>query len=116
MDKITVESLVRSTDKITEFKVPKSVFEKWKFENKVKALTWETGNKHALVKLANGDRALISGGPEGIEFKSSQITTIFGHTHLTSASPSSSDFKSLILLGQSKQYVFHGGQVTLIRP
>lgn len=31
--------------------------------------------------LANGERALVSGGPGGIDFNAGSITRIFGHTH-----------------------------------
>lgn len=84
--------------------------------NEAKGLTFTTGNEHALVTLASGERALVSGGPGGISFSESQIKRIFGHTHPTSAPPSSADAEALKQLGQSKQYVFHGGQVTVVRP
>ena len=48
--------------------------------NEGKALPWETGNEHALVTLANRDRAIVSGGPGGIDFAEGEVTTIFGHT------------------------------------
>ncbi len=83
--------------------------------NEGKALTWETGNEHAVVKLANGERALVSGGPGGISFKTGEIEKIFGHTHPTSAGPSSADFNALKELGQTKQYVFHGGEITVVK-
>jgi hypothetical protein len=46
-----------------------------------RALTFATGNEHALVRLATGERALVSGGPGGITFAEGQITRIIGHTH-----------------------------------
>jgi RHS repeat-associated protein len=84
--------------------------------NEAKGLTWTTGNEHALVTLANGNRALVSGGPGGIIFKQGQLKTLFGHTHPTSAGPSAADASALKQLGQSKQYVLHGGQITTVRP
>jgi YD repeat-containing protein len=84
--------------------------------NEGKALTFTTGNEHALVKLAGGERALVAGGPGGIEFAEGSVTRIFGHSHPTSAPPSAADFRATLQLGQSKQYVFHGGQVTVVRP
>ncbi len=84
--------------------------------NEGKALTWTTGNEHALVKLANGERALVSGGPGGISFQEGQIQKLFGHTHPTSAPPSSADFEATKLLGQTKQYVLHGGETTVVKP
>lgn len=84
--------------------------------NEGKALTFTTGNEHAVVKLPSGERALVSGGPGGIDFPEGSVTKIFGHTHPTSAPPSAADFKATAQLGQTKQYVFHGGQVTVVRP
>jgi hypothetical protein len=81
-----------------------------------KELTWLTWNEHALVTLANGDRALVSGGPAGISFQEGQVSRIFGHTHPTNAPPSAADAQVLTELGQSKQFVFHGGQVSVVRP
>jgi hypothetical protein len=84
--------------------------------NDVKGMTWMTGNEHAVVRLASGQRAIVSGGPGGISFGNGQIRTLFGHTHPTSAPPSLSDFRALLRLRQSRQYVLHGGQMSLIRP
>ncbi len=84
--------------------------------NDLKGLTFTTGNEHAVVTLANGERAIVSGGPGGITFEQGQIRTLFGHTHPTSAPPSSADAKALTQLGQSKQYVLHGGEITTVRP
>ena len=84
--------------------------------NEGKALTFTTGNEHALVTLASGERAIVSGGPGGISFAEGQITRIFGHTHPTSAPPSAADFQALRDLGQTQQTVFHGGEVTKVRP
>ncbi|MEO1013139.1 MAG: hypothetical protein AAFX53_17730 [Bacteroidota bacterium] len=83
--------------------------------NDVKGMTWMTGNEHAVVRLANGQKAIVSGGSGGISFKHGQIRTLFGHTHPTSAPPSLGDYNALRQLGQSRQYVLHGGQVSLIR-
>ncbi|WP_426479445.1 hypothetical protein ACP3T3_08400 [Chryseobacterium sp. CBSDS_008] len=84
--------------------------------NDIKGLTWSTGNEHAVVRLANGEKAIVSGGPGGISFEMGQIKTLFGHTHPTSAPPSAADFTALKKLNQTKQYIFHGGETTLIRP
>ncbi len=84
--------------------------------NDIKGMTFMTGNEHAVVRLANGQKAIVSGGPGGIFFQKGQIKTLFGHTHPTSAPPSKADFDALKHLGQSKQYIFHGGQVSKIRP
>jgi RHS repeat-associated protein len=84
--------------------------------NDVKGMTWATGNEHAVVRLANGQKAIVSGGSGGIQFQIGQIKTLFGHTHPTFAPPSLADYNALKILGQSKQYVIHGGETTLIRP
>lgn len=84
--------------------------------NDIKGLTWSTGNEHAVVRLANGQKAVVSGGPGGISFEMGQIKTLFGHTHPTIAGPSGADFTALKILNQTRQYVLHGGQTTLIRP
>jgi hypothetical protein len=83
--------------------------------NEAKSRTFQTGNEHAVVTLANGERALVSGGPGGINFEAGSISRIFGHTHPTNAMPSAADAEALRSLGQSKQYVFHGGQVSVVR-
>jgi len=84
--------------------------------NEAKGRTWETGNEYAVVTLEDGQRALVSGGPGGIEFEEGSITRIFGHTHPTPAPPSAADAAALRQLGQSRQYVYHGGDVTVVRP
>jgi RHS repeat-associated protein len=76
-----------------------------------KALTYATGNEYALVRMATGERALVSGGPGGISFADGQITRIIGHTHpygFGSIPPSSHDFATLRQLGQTHSYVFDG--------
>ncbi|WP_162249245.1 MULTISPECIES: RHS repeat domain-containing protein [unclassified Rhizobacter] len=83
--------------------------------NEAKGLTHMTGNEHAVVTLANGERAIVSGSPDGIEFAEGSISKIFGHTHPTNAMPSDADAAALRALGQTKQYVFHGGQVSVVR-
>lgn len=84
--------------------------------NEAKSLTWTTGSEHAVVVLADGERALVSGGPGGIKFAEGQVMRILGHTHPTGAPPSAADFAATRALGQSQQTVYHGGQVTKIRP
>jgi RHS repeat-associated protein len=82
-----------------------------------KALTWTTGNEHALVTLANGQRAIVSGGPGGIDFAEGQITRIWGHTHPDMSLPSKHDVRAIRQLGNSQQTVFTivGGKVTKVR-
>lgn len=85
--------------------------------NEAKALTFTTGNEHALVRLATGERALVSGGPGGISFAEGEVTRIIGHTHPYSpvwAGPSPADFRALSDLGQTHSYVVEGGQIIRI--
>lgn len=82
--------------------------------NEAKGLTFTTGNEHAVVKLTGGSRALVSGGLHGIDF-GDKITRVFGHTHPTSSLPSCVDVAALKKLKQSKQYVFHGGLISIVR-
>lgn len=42
-------------------------------ESELKILTYQTGNEHAIVKLANGQRAIVSCGSTGIDFNAGQI-------------------------------------------
>jgi hypothetical protein len=82
--------------------------------NQAKALTFSTGNEHALVRLSNGTRALVSGGPGGISFAEGQVARIIGHTHpygMGSVGPSGADRAALQALGQVHSYVVEGGQI-----
>ena len=76
-----------------------------------KLLTLATGNEHALVKLASGERALVSGSPYGIKF-GDKITRLFGHTHpnqLLKTGVSELDREALRTLGQRHSYLFERG-------
>lgn len=81
--------------------------------NEAKALTFQTGREHALVKLATGERVLVSGGTGGITFAEVQITRIFGHTHpyhLLSAGPSATfDIPMLEALRHRSSYLLERG-------
>jgi hypothetical protein len=44
-------------------------------------LTYRSGNKHALVRLASGERAIVSGGPGGIDFPRGAVSRVIAHTH-----------------------------------
>lgn len=82
--------------------------------NEAKGLTFSSGNEVALVKLASGERALVSGGPRGIEFAEGEITRVFGHTHpydIPPTGPSDFDFHALQSLGQQSSYLLEHGQL-----
>jgi hypothetical protein len=83
-----------------------------------KALTFQTGLEHALVKLPNGQRAIVSGGEHGIDFAEGQITRLFGHTHpQRGVPPSRADEIATFYYGQRRQHVFDPyGNVWRVRP
>jgi RHS repeat-associated protein len=87
--------------------------------NEVKALTFATGNEHALVRLASGERALVSGGPGGIAFGEGQVTRIIGHTHpygTASVGASAADRAALQTLGQTHSYIQEAGRIIRFGP
>lgn len=82
--------------------------------DEAKRLTFTTGNEHAIVKLTNGQRAIVSGGPTGIIFQEGQITRLFGHTHpyhLPPTGPSAGDIDALRQLGQRSSYILEHGEL-----
>lgn len=89
--------------------------------NEAKGLTWTSKQEHALVTLADGRRALVSGGEGGITFQRGQIKRVFGHTHPDGSLPSADDALSLQILGNSQQRVFpmsapHPRNGLIVRP
>jgi RHS repeat-associated protein len=80
--------------------------------NEGKSLTFETGNEHAVVTLANGERALVSGNPYGIRF-GDQITRIFGHSHpyqfTNAVGASAVDRAAIQALGQRSSWLAERG-------
>lgn len=108
---MTVEKIIPQDSKISDILI------------EIKGMTWMSENEHVVVRLVDGRKAIVSRGPGGIEFQHGQIRTLFGHTHPTPAPPSFGDFNFLRnyrfyggRIGQSRQYVIHGGQISLIRP
>jgi hypothetical protein len=77
--------------------------------DEAKYFTFTTGNEAAVVRLADGQKALVSGGPGGIKFAEGEVQTLFGHTHPRVTGPSTGDYKALEYYDQSKQYIFEGG-------
>lgn len=81
-----------------------------------KQLTYLSGAEHGLVRLASGQRAIVSGGPGGINFTPGQITRLYGHTHPMGQGsrfigPSPQDYSALIRLGQKSSYVIDRGEI-----
>jgi RHS repeat-associated protein len=80
-----------------------------------KSLTFATGNEHALVSLANGERVIVSGGPTGIDLSALNIRRLIGHSHpyhLAPTGPSAADFAALKALGQRSSYLLEHGTLT----
>lgn len=47
--------------------------------DEMRALTFNTGHEHALVKFASGGRAIVSGGSRGINRQG--VNRLYTHTH-----------------------------------
>jgi hypothetical protein len=76
-----------------------------------KTLTYTTGDEYAVVRLADGRKALVKGGPGGIDLPK-DLKTLFGHTHPYPGSPASAaDFKAIEIYDQSKQYIYSNGKL-----
>ena len=77
-------------------------------------LTYETGNEHAYVVLGDGQSAIVSGGPGGINFSEGEVNAIVAHTHpieAPSGLPSPADMNALQQLNQQNSMIlYRGGQ------
>jgi RHS repeat-associated protein len=87
--------------------------------SEAKNLTYERRVEHAVISLKDGQRVLVSGGHDGITLPTN-TRRILGHTHppflANGANPSPGDIAALKKLGQTRSYIFGGGQRTLFRP
>jgi hypothetical protein len=92
--------------------------------------------EHMILKLATGERLMVKGGRDGINFvhKGSgktqtlhmrvsgrlvRVVRIYGHTHPRVTGPSQKDLDALDVLKQTRSYIFEIGgdrRGTLIRP
>jgi RHS repeat-associated protein len=82
--------------------------------NEAKAYTFTTGEEVALVKLANGERALVTGGSAGVDFGTGEITRLYGHTHPydgPTLGPSRLDVDAIRKLGQKSSWILERGQL-----
>jgi hypothetical protein len=102
--------------------------------NETKARAWVSDAEYAIVRLGNGERVMVSGGPGGIEFMLNreetevimlfqgarvQVKRVYFHTHPRVTGPSEGDLRVLRILGQRRSYIFELGgdpRGTLIRP
>jgi len=68
--------------------------------NEMKGLVFSNNVEYAIVRLADGTRAIVSGGFTGIQFAPGQITRLFLHIHpfgLPAQGPSPGDYQALYL-------------------
>jgi hypothetical protein len=82
-----------------------------------KAFTFQTGNEHAVVKMANGERVIVSGGPGGSQL-SSDVTRVFGHSDLYLlpwTGLSADDFGMFDALGKKSSWLLEHGQLIRLR-
>jgi RHS repeat-associated protein len=77
-----------------------------------KTIGYEMQTEVAVVKLANGERALVTGGAEGISFGEGSIVRLYGHTHPFPTGPSSLDFQAIRTLGQRSSWIYEAGGLT----
>jgi hypothetical protein len=75
--------------------------------DEVAGLSYATGNEFAVVRLTDGTRAIVTGGPGGITFAEGRVTRIFAHTHPFPASgiPSPDDILMLTQLRQKSSWI-----------
>ncbi|MBX3060917.1 MAG: hypothetical protein KF770_31030, partial [Anaerolineae bacterium] len=83
--------------------------------DELKTLTFTTGNEHAIVRMSDGTRAMVSGGQGGINL-TSEVSKVIIHTHpyqlpgTGMASPY--DYQMLHQLGQfSSRILEHGNLI-----
>jgi len=80
------------------------------------ARTFQTGLEHAIVSLKNGDRVILSGGPNGLRIVdlAGQVRRLILHTHPKTTGPSAVDFQMLKDLGQKSSWIYElfGGGLT----
>lgn len=88
--------------------------------DEIKWYTRMDGVEHAVIKMSDGKRYIVSGGGKGISF-SQDTKIIYGHTHpnYNGTTPfnngaSLADRQALEKLNQSKQYIFHDGNRTTL--
>jgi hypothetical protein len=78
-----------------------------------KRLTFMYGEA-AIVRLADGRRAIVLGGEEGINFGTGNVTRIYAHSHpyhLPRTGPSGDDFDALKSLDEEFSYLFEHGDL-----
>ncbi|HMC63533.1 MAG TPA: hypothetical protein VKI65_01195 [Gemmataceae bacterium] len=99
-----------------------------------KARAWIEEVEFAIVRLITGERIMVRGDRDGIEFLTDQdetqlfmnhhgglvqVARVYFHTHPRVTGPLDDDFKVLKILEQTRFYIFEIGgepQGTLVRP
>jgi RHS repeat-associated protein len=79
--------------------------------NEVEQLHKASGNEHAIVKLLNGENAIVKGNARGIELQG-EVKKVFLHTHpyhLPPTGPSPMDLFFIRSLGQRSSYLLEHG-------
>jgi hypothetical protein len=104
--------------------------------DEAKYRAWRDEAEHLVLKLSTGERLMVKGGRDGVNFvrrvqagsetlhmrfsgRLVRVVRIFGHTHPRVTGPSDGDLRALAILGQKRSYIFEiGGDShgTLIRP
>lgn len=80
--------------------------------SEVRGLREATNLEFAVVSRANGTRALVYGGREGIDFTNFEMRRLLAHSHpLGYATPSDADFQMLEALGQRSSWILENGLI-----
>lgn len=81
--------------------------------NELKRLTFTKDKEYAIVKLASGERAIVTGGRDGIMLPPHRIRRLLLHTHPYSRPatgfPSNEDRDCIAALGQRSSYILEHG-------
>lgn len=116
--------------KVSRYEAIEALIDEAKFR------AWRDQSEHMVLKLIDGERLMVKGGSDGINFVRKaeggkttlhmkvsghmvRVARIFGHTHPRVTGPSDGDLAALTILGQKRSYIFEIGgdpRGTLIRP
>ena len=94
--------------------------------NEAKARTWVSEAEHAILSLETGERPMVMGGLDGIQFEVEaadhgdpiilkiegrriRVSTIDWHTHPRVTGPTDGDRKAMILLNQRISRIYELG-------
>lgn len=94
--------------------------------DEIKFRAWQEGVEHMVLQLDTGERLMVKGGRDGINFSDkgldgertlhmkqggrwALVARIYGHTHPLATGPSDGDLEALVILGQGHSYIFEPG-------